>query len=131
MNELPGPPDSPPSLGRRELIRDGAIVGGLVWSIPLIKTVHAVGGVGSEQPVGGGTCCTCNCSDENGRVVLQSCTPGVENSSACEAFCREFCVEQGRFSERVGFADCGSVDSTCQPTALPGAEGMACACPEA
>ena len=125
MDELPEPPQSPSSLGRRELIRNGAIAGGLVWGIPLIKTLSVpVGYVGSLQP---DTCCTCNCSDDNGRVVLQSCNPGVENSSDCEAFCRTFCDEQQLFPEAVGFAECGG-EPTCQPTVLPGATGTACAC---
>jgi hypothetical protein len=110
---------------RRELIKKAAIVGGVVWTLPVIESVTTPAYAGSPNLPN--TCCTCNCSDENGRVILQECNPGLD-SGACEPHCRTFCLERGLFPEAVGVSDCGSGTPTCQPTALPGAEGTSCVC---
>lgn len=126
MDELPTI-EAPSPLGRRELIRKGALAGGgLVWGLPLIRTVNVIAATGSQPP--GTGCCTCNCSGDVGRVVVQGCRPDLNTSGDCEASCLSFCEQQGLFSEAVGFTDCGANPSTCQPTTLLGATGTACAC---
>jgi hypothetical protein len=115
-------------VSRRTALKRIGAAGAVVWVTPVISSVTTPANAASPPP-GSSTCCTCNCSDENGRVVLQSCNPGVVSSSECEAVCREFCESQERFPEAVGFVDCATGTSTCQPTVLPGATGEVCVCP--
>lgn len=110
---------------RREVLKKAAVVGAVAWTMPVIESVTTPAYAGSPSPFH--TCCTCNCSGVDGRVVLQQCNPGLD-SGACESHCRAFCDQQELFPETVGFSDCGSGTATCQPTALPGAEGTACVC---
>jgi hypothetical protein len=117
--------DQPRALDRRELLRRGAITGSLVWTFPIIRSVRTL----PAQSSGANalTCCTCNCSDENGLLVLQNCNPGI-STSECEALCPEFCSGQGLFPLATSFVVCDTGTPTCEPTTLPGATGTACAC---
>ena len=114
-------------VSRRTALKRIGAAGAIAWVTPVISSMSTPVYAGSPLP-GVGTCCTCNCSDENGRVTLQSCNPGVASSSECEAVCRDFCQGQQMFPETVGFVDCGTGTAACQPTVLPGATGTACAC---
>jgi hypothetical protein len=121
-------PEAPTTFERRELIRKGALAGGgLVWGLPLIRSIHVVAAVGS-QPPGDSTCCTCNCSGPEGRVVLQSCNPGL-TLGECESVCRAFCTEQQLFPETVDWSDCGATGNpSCGGPTAQGAQGSACSC---
>jgi hypothetical protein len=124
---MPESPEAPTTLDRRELIRKGALAGGgLVWGLPLIKSFHVVAVVGSQP--GDNTCCTCNCSGPEGRVVLQSCNPGL-TLGECESVCQDFCTGQQLFPEAVDWSDCGATGNpSCGGPTAQGAQGSACSC---
>lgn len=119
--------ESESRVSRRSALKRIGAAGAIVWVTPVISSLSTPAYAGSPPP-GGGTCCTCNCSGADGRVVLQSCNPGL-NLSGCESVCQDFCIEQQLFPETVAWSDCGGTGNpSCGGPTAQGAEGTACSC---
>lgn len=72
-----GPPRN--SMSRRDLLRRGAIVGGLVWAAPVIQSLRTPAYALSP---GIQSCCVCK-----GPVGFQFCFIDLQECSDCQAFC--------------------------------------------
>lgn len=121
MEELPDPP-APSMLDRREMIRKSALVGGgLVWGVPLVKSIHVDGAQGSQT----NTCCNFHCAPPTvGPTDLDSCQKNLGSEADCVAYADSFCADRDEISVTPTFSLCPANSAA---TCFPG-ESRRCFC---
>lgn len=94
---------SRPRLSRRDLLRRGAVVGGLIWTAPVIQSVASPAFAASPEYL---SCCQCGEA------------PGFESKVGpltC-ADCRAYCAGHKGVKVYARGTDCISADKICVPT---------------
>lgn len=111
------PEDNTEDLGRRELLKRSALVGGaLVWTVPAVQTL-ASPAFAIASPAGGGCRYSFNCRCDNGATSGFFCfTYESSDPAKCAAFVQAYCNSGGNAAAAFLWAflnDVGGLSLTC------------------